>query len=84
MSPGPQTGACGKMRLVHVGVNLGSLCALCVPTSHDENIFTRKECGFVRGAFAGALYIVCACTALFVRVCVWSSGLVASVRCPRY
>lgn len=83
MNPGPQTGACGKMRLVHVGVNPGSLCALCAPTSHDENIFTRKACGFVRGVFAGALYIVCAVRVL-LHSCVWSLGLVASVRCPRY
>lgn len=62
MSPGPQTGACGKTRLVHVGVNPGSLCALCAPTSHDGNIFIRKECGFVRGVFTSALYIVCVCT----------------------
>lgn len=58
MNPGPPTGACGKIRFVHVGVNPGSLCALCAPTIHDENIFTRKECGFVCGVFSSALYIV--------------------------
>lgn len=51
-----------------MGVNPGSPCALCAPLSHDGNIFTRKECEFVRGVFVSALYILHACASF---VCVW-------------
>lgn len=69
MCPGPQTGACGKTVLVHVGVNPRSPCALCAPTSHDGSIFTRVECEFVRGVFANGLYIVCTTLRCYVRAC---------------
>lgn len=43
MSPGPRTGACGKTRLVHVGVNPGSLYALCEPMSHDIGMYLPER-----------------------------------------
>lgn len=75
MYPGPQTGACGKMMLVHVGVNPRSVRALCVPIRHEGSIFIRMECEFAHGVFASDLrmHSVCACfvSAWFV----WSVGL---------
>lgn len=82
MHAGPQTGACGKIRLVHVSVNPRSECALCVPMSHEGSMFTRMVCEFVHRVLANDLRIVCVCVcACLMRACgAWGYRLRCAVR----